>query len=376
MTKRVGSSVVVAAMMLLSGCSGFFISNSSSGTVTSTTGDYLYAVNPTTNAIDEYTLASGSLTAITGSPVTAPTGLVATSITVSRANTFVYVGGLGTISSYTIGSNGALTLASATAASYQGTDFVSLDTSPDGQWLLALEANSFTVYVFKINTSTGALVQTSTAPYIPPASASPSARMLRISSTGLFVATALGPGGDGFFSFNTNTGVINYIGNVSLASGFSDNAVQFDGSGSYLFAARGATTTGASLIAQYAIGTNGALTTGPTVASGNAPYALLLEYSGGYLYAANRLDGTLSGDTVTTGVLAAIAGSPYPSGASGSTPTALAEDNTHKYVVAASSAGNADLTLFSLDVLTPGKLDAVATATSGAAGLSNLAATH
>ncbi len=380
MSKRVWAGAVVAAMTLLNGCGGgFFIDgNSSTGSVSSATGDYVYAVNPSTNAIYQYTLASGSLAAISTAPVAAPASLAATSIAVSRANTFVWVGGLTAISSYTIGSNGALTLANATAASYQGTDFVSLDTSPDGQWLLALEANSYTIYVFKINTSTGAIAQTATATYTPAAALVPAARMLRIAPTGLFVATALGPGADGVFSFNTSNGSINYVSTLPqpLATGFSDNALQFDSSGTNLFIARSGTTSGTSVVASYVVGTNGSLTTGATVAAGNGAYAALLENSGSYLYVANRTDATLSGYTVTGGTLGTLGGSPYASGAGGNVPTALVEDRTHKYVVSASTAGNADLTLYSLDAITAGKLDAIATATSGALGLTNLAATH
>jgi 6-phosphogluconolactonase (cycloisomerase 2 family) len=81
----------------------------------------------------------------------------------------VWVGGDGAISSYTIGSTGALTLAASQAGAATA-NFVSLETSPDGQWLFALDSITFTVYVFKINTSTGSLTVNQALVYSPPGS--------------------------------------------------------------------------------------------------------------------------------------------------------------------------------------------------------------
>ena len=374
MSKRGWAGAVVAAMLLLSGCGGgFFIDTNTTSTATSATGDYVYAVNSTTNAIYEYTIDQAALTAISGSPLTAVTGLAATSVVVSRANTFVYVGGLGTISSYTIGSAGALTVLAQQAASAQSADFTILRTSPDGQWLLAMDALTPTIYVFKINTSTGGLTLTQTATYVPSGSGTFTPRSMNLSPAATFLAVALGADGDVIFTFNTATGALNAVSTLGVTSGYSDNAAHFDGTSGYLFIARGATTTGASLIAEYTVNSNGTLTSGGTLTAGNAPYALLLESTGSYLYAANRSDATVSSYTIATGALTAISGSPSQSA---TLPSALVEDNSHAYIVAAGAAGGADLTLFKLDALTSGKLDAVATATSGATGLTAVAATH
>ncbi len=374
MSKRAWAGAVVTAIMLLNGCGGgFFVDSTSSSSSTSTTGDYVYAVNSTTNAIYEYSIGSAALTAISGSPLTAVSGLAAASVAVSRANTFVYVGGLGTISSYTIGSTGALTVAAQQAASVQSSDFTALRTSPDGQWLLAMDALTPTVYVFKINTSTGALTLNQAATYVPSGSGTFTPRSMSLAPAATFLAVALGADGDVIFTFNTSTGTLNAVSTVGLTSSYSDNAVQFDGTSGYLFIARGATTTGASLLAAYTVNGNGSLTSGATLAAGNAPYALLLESTGSYLYAANRSDATVSSYGIATGALTALSGSPSQSA---TLPSAMVEDNSHAYVVSAGAAGGVDLTLYKLDALTSGKLDAVATATSGATGLTAVAATH
>ena len=373
MSKQVWAGAVVGAMSLLSGCGGgFFIDGTTTTTATSSTGDYVYAVNSSNNSINAYDVGSGSLTLVSGSPLTAATGLLASSVAVSRGNSFVYVGGLGTISSYTIGSTGALTLLATQAASAQSTNFAALDVSPDGQWLLAMDSFTFTVFVFKINTSTGALALNQTATYNPASTATATPRGMRIAPTGNFVAVALGLGGDVVGTFNTTTGALTLPNVLTPTGSNSDNAVAFDSTGNYLFIARGA----ASQVATYTVGNTGGLTSGSTVAAGNSPYTLLLESAGTYLYTSNRSDATVSGYTAAAGVLTALSGSPYPSG---SLPSALVEDKSHSYIVSYGANGSTDLTLYKLDALTNGKLDAVATAASGATGTGSsvaLAATH
>ncbi len=377
MSKRAWAGAVVAAMTLLNGCGGgFFIDTTTTTTATSSTGDYVYAVNSVSNAIYQFSVGSAALTAISNAPVNAVAGLAASSVVVSRGNTFVYVGGLGTISSYTIGSNGALTLLASQAASAQSTNFVALDVSPDGQWLFALDSLNADVYVFKINTSTGALGLINAPTYTPSGSGTFTPRAMRISPTANFLAVAVGADGDALYSFNTTTGALTYVSNLGLNAGFSDNAVQFDSTGQYLFIARGSSTTGTSLVVPYTVNSNGSLTSGTPLAAGNSPYALLLESAGSYLYTPNRSDSTVSGYTQASGVLTALAGSPYQSSL---LPSAMVEDKSHTYLVSYGASGGTDLTLYKPDALTNGKLDAVATLASGSTAtlaIVALAATH
>ena len=72
--------------------------------------------------------------------------------------------------------------------------------------------------------------------------------------------------------------------------------------------------------------------------------------------------------TLASGKLTAIAGSPFSSG--GQLPIAFVNDNQKKYLAVINSgsngsSGNNDLQLFKFDATVDGKLDPVATATTG-----------
>src|SRR5439155_10354202 len=102
----------------------------------------------------------------------------------------------------------------------------------------------------------------------------------------------------------------------------------------------------------------------------------VLNNAGTAAYVANQGDSTISGYAIsTTGTLTAIAGSPF---GSGSFVTALAAEKTGKYLAAAANGGGPDLTLYSFDSTTAGKLNSAASATTGTdpTGAIAIAATH
>jgi 6-phosphogluconolactonase len=363
-------------MLTLTGCAGFFVNETAtSGTTTATSGDYAYIVNNTTNTLSEYSVGSAALAAISGTPITLLSGLSAISVAVTRPNTFVYVGGNGAITCYSIGTGGVLSAVSGGGGEATA-NFVSLETSPDGQWLLALDTETQTVYVYAINTATGALTLNSSTQYASPSGNTVVPRQIRIAPSGAFVAIALGTAGDVLFTFNTSTGVLTLGPTGLYAAGYSDNALLFDANSAYLYVARGTTGTGTSGIASYQVSSTGVLTPVQALAaSGSAPYSLVFDSTGGYLYAANRGDGTISGYTVSSGNLTALASSPYVSGLA---VTALALDNSGSFLIAVASGGSSDATLYKQDALTAGQLDALSTAVSGTdpAGSIAVATTH
>ncbi len=375
--KQVAGALAVCGVSMLTGCAGFFLPNTTTTSTTTSTGDYLYAVNNSTNSLSEFVVGSGALTAVSGSPIALATGLAPVSVAVSRPNTFVFVGGSDAIEVYSIGTTGALTSVSGAGVVVQNTNFSSLETSPDGNWLLGLDSLSDTVRVYGINTTTGVLSVSSalTIGGITGAGTM-TPKNIRISPNGSYVAVALGTGGVVLFTFNTSTGLLTEAGTGIYSSAYTDNAVAFDATSTYLWVARQGATTGTSGIATFSISTGAIPTgTGTLVASGDSPYALLVDSTGAYVYSANRASGNVSGYTNASGVLTQMASSPFLSGV---TATTLAEDNAHKYVIAGAYGGSSDLTLYGLDAITGGKLDAIATSLSGSdpAGTIAIAATH
>jgi 6-phosphogluconolactonase len=379
--KALLGALSIGAVSVLAGCSGFFVANTTSTTpTTSATGDYVYVVNQGQDSLSEFVVGGGTLTAVSGSPIALVAGLSPASVAVTLPNTFVYVGGVGTIVAYSIGTGGALTAVSGGGISATQADFVSLDTSPDGNWLLALDSLSDAIRVYGINTSTGVLTLGPSQVISGISGAGTMApKNLRISPNGNFVAAALGTGGVVTFTFNTSTGVLTEAPSGQFSSLFTDNAVSFDTTSAFLWVARAGQTTGTSGVATFSLNSAGVTTSvGSLAASGDAPFWVLVDSKDAFVYTANRngtSGGTISGYTNSSGALSQMASSPFLSGPS---TTALAEDNSHAFVIAASAGGAPDLTLYSFDVFTAGKLDAVATAVSGTdpAVSVALAATH
>jgi 6-phosphogluconolactonase (cycloisomerase 2 family) len=348
------------------GCNGFFVDTTSS---TSSSSDIIYVANTTAATLSGYVVGTGTMTAVSGTPLSL--AYVPQALIVTRPNAFLYVAGPSAVYLYTIGTAGVLTAGGAAAYS----DVVSLDVSPDGNWLVGLDAASELLDIWKINTSTGALTTEASASYSV-ANAVVSPRMVRFAPSGSYIFAALGTGGDVVFTFNTSTGVAASSQVLSLGSTTtSDNALAVNSTSSTLYIARSGTNSG---VAVYSVGTTGALTavSGSPFTAGTAPYAVAIDSTGTYVYAANRTDGTISGFSIGTGsLLTALSGSPY---ASGSLVTALATDNSDKYLFAVANGGSPDLTMYSFDSTTSGKLDTAAAATTGTdpTGAIAIAATH
>jgi 6-phosphogluconolactonase (cycloisomerase 2 family) len=329
--------------------------------------------NFTASSVSGFSLDKGALKNVPNSPVAL--GYQPVALAVTPNNKFLYVAAQGNINMYTINTDGSLTGASG-GTGVAIVDVISMDISPDGQWLLALNASPLLaqISVFRINASTGAL--TSAEPgklAIPDAVIVP--KMVRISPNGAFVFAALGTGGDVVFNFDTTTGVLFNSQKLQTGDKTSDNGLAVDSATANLYVARSGTGGG---VAVYSIGVGGTLTPvkGSPFASGGQAYSVALDNTGKFLYAANRLNGTIYGYSIGAGpTLTALDGSPY---ASGQQVTSLGMESSGKYLLAAAFGGAPDLSMYSFDTTIPGKLIlAGSTATSvNPAGAIAVALTH
>ncbi len=369
--RRVASTASVVALGLAMGCGNFFVyPGSLNGS--SATGDYVYAANATTDSVAGFSVGSGKLTAVSGSPYAL--SFTPTAVAVNPANTILFVAGNSQIYAFAIGSGGALT-AMNNGSAVGIADVVSMDISPDGQWLLALDGNGITIDEFLINSTTGALGQVTGASYtVSGATVLP--RAIKVAPNGELVFVALGSAGDLVYTFNTTSGALASSQQLSLGSSTtSDNALAVSPASTYLYIARSGTGGG---LAAYSIGTNGALVavSGSPFAAGTQPYSVVVNKAGTDVYVANRGDSTISGYSIaSTGTLTALGASPYTSG---SAVTALAVDSSADYLLAAANGGSPDLTMYSFDSTTVGKLDLSTTTATGTdpTGPVALTATH
>jgi 6-phosphogluconolactonase (cycloisomerase 2 family) len=346
--------------------------NNNSGGGGSTGANRIYVANATTSSLSGFTVGTGTLSTISGSPFSL--GFVPLDVVVTPNNSFVYVAGPAAIYAYSIASDGSIAAVSGGAA-VAAISVSSLAISPDGLWLFGLDSISQVLDEYKINTSTGALTGIAPIPYAP-ASGTWIPRMVRASPAGNLVFISLGTAGDVVFTLNTTTGaVVNSQTLPPVSATTSDNALAINSAGTYLYIAR--TGTGAG-VAVYTIGAGGALNSisGSPFTAGSQPSSLVIDSTGKYLYAANRGDNTISGYSIGTGsALTELTGSPYTSG---SQVISLSLDKAGTYLLAGALGGSPDLSMYSFDATTAGKLNSVTSAASGTspAGVIAVAATH
>ncbi|HEU4636814.1 MAG TPA: beta-propeller fold lactonase family protein [Edaphobacter sp.] len=356
--------------MLLTGCGKFFVPPDNSGGGT-TTPARVYVANATTSTVSGFSIGDSKLTAVPNSPVSL--GFIPVDTVVSPNNAYLYVAGPASISVYAINSDGSLT------AKNNGVviSVASLDVSPDGKWLFGLDLGQNLVDVFQIDPSSGGLtpIANPNASY-PALTGTIIPRMLKVSPRGDLVFCAVGNGGERVFTFDTTSGALTYSQALTFNNSTSSaNALAVDNSGSYLYVARSGTDGG---IAVYSIGAGGALNSiaGSPFTAGNRPFSIVLDKAGKYLYVGDRTDSTVLAYAIgTASALTPVSGSPF---SSGQQVISLGTEPTGTYLLAGANNGNPDLSMYSFDATTPGKLKlatSVATDTDPA-GVVAITVTH
>ncbi len=369
--RRWAAFSVLLVLPMAEGCAGFFpaTSSTSGGSTVTNAGDYAYVASSYASGstavytLSGFSVGTGTLTALSGFPITLPFAPTATVI--NPSNTILYVAGLGVIYGYTISSAGALTsIESNGSVALANANVVSMDISPDGQWMFALDANGIAVDEFQIQ-SGGVLASTTGASYAVTNGGTVVPSSIRVSQneSSPWVAISLGTGGDILYSFTTSTGAITEVTQVNPpTASSSDQALAFDAAGATLYLARSGTDGG---LIPYTISSNGSLSavSGAPYALGSGPSSIVIDATGKYIYVGNKVSSTISGFSIGTGaVLTPLAGSPY---ASGSGVSSLGRDNSGDYILATALGGSPDVQMYSFSSTTAGMLTASGTASTG-----------
>jgi 6-phosphogluconolactonase (cycloisomerase 2 family) len=378
--RRVTAVLGVLALCGMTGCAGFWVAvnNTNSSSSGNTTGDYVYVANANasnaTASLAGFAVGTGTLTAVTNSPYSLP--FFPTSVVVNPANTIVFVAGNSEILAFAIQSDGSLIQMNNTSpVGYAAV--ASMDISPDGNWLIALDQNNISLDEFQINSSTGVLTPVTPLTTYPVLSgATTIARAVKFAPNGENLFAALGTAGYVVYTFTTSNGLLsNPLTPQALTSGTSANALAVSPNSAYLYIAMSGTGGG---LAAYTIGSGGALTSvsGSPFAAGTQPFSVVVDTAGTDVYVANRGDSTISEYSTT-----ANSSTQFPllgTISSGDAVTALAVDNSGNDLLAAANGGSADLTMYSYDATTAGKLDFSASASTGTdpTGPVAIAATH
>ena len=372
------SGVGMAAALLLTGCKGFWDALPSTGTGTGAASGVFYVLNQKTLQVVGFSFPSGSTTptAVTGGSST----LAAAPLAITTNGTYLYVSTTVGIYMYTIGTGGTLTVGnSGTAISADPAYSMVID--PTSQWLVEAVSGTGVLSAIPLDPTTGLnnssfQVSTITLP-------NTNVQQVAISpadSTNSYVFVAMGAGGTEVIPFNAanatpfGTGANVPVKNSSGAA----NTVAVDTSGLLLYVGETAAITATQTQPQTgglrvfnigATGLSGEISGSPYQTGGTGPSAILPSANGYYVYVANKaVSGSSTGNitgfsiTSTAGVYSLTSISTIGAGLS---TQGLAEESTGTYVLAVNAGGTPDLSTYTFDTTTAGKLDAGATSATG-----------
>ena len=383
----------LAGVSLLAGCKGFWNPPSSSGGGggTGATGSVFYVLNQQTSQLVAYSIVKGTLTPLTGSPFTLPSGPYA--IAVAPNNAFLYVSTATGIYLYTIGTGGVPALASSTPIA-SDTAAYALQVDSTNSWLLEASGAGY-LYAIPINSTTGALSTTGTVQQVLMGSVTAPQKMA-ISPDNKYVFVAQGNAGTAVVPFTAANvdplpSVINTVIAVTGTGGAAVSVAVDPSATPRLFyigevaVTSGSSNTGGLRAFSYSSlnsGTPTEVSGSPYASGGLAPYSILpTPYStspGAYIYVSNRTvsgstTGNISGfaltSTGTTYTLTALA----TTASAGTYPVSLAQDATGNYVLVVDSGGGPDLEAYTFDSTTAGKLDSAFTSSTGTDPVSAIA---
>ena len=382
----------LAAAGLLSGCSGFWNSTSSSsgGSGSDAASGVFYVLNEETSqvAVMQFAAKSSGPTAVTGSPYTL--GALPYSMAIAPSGNFLYVSTVSGIYVYSIGSTGALTIANGGAVISTDAAYA-MKVDPTGTWLVEVVSGQGTVNAIPISASSGLLDVTrleyqATLPAltITQLAVSPA------NSTIPLVFVAMGSGGTAVVPFTASNSGKSPFGNPTtinvINSAGAANAIAVDPSNRLFYVGETVAFTNQTQsggLRAFTIATNSTtgvlvlteITGSPFATAGTGPSAILpVTTSAGtsLVYVANKAvsgssDGNITGFTLSTSGTTTITYSltTVSTVAAGSSPVSLDEDNTGTYILATNSGGSPDLSTFTFDSTTTGKLDASATSSTG-----------
>jgi 6-phosphogluconolactonase (cycloisomerase 2 family) len=331
-------------MPALIGCGNFFVYPGSS--TTTSTGDYVFVSNSTTGTtyINGYSISNGTLAATSGSPVNV--SVVPSAMAIMPNNNLLYIASSGGTSgtgnglyAFVIGSSGALTAENSGGALAGGYP-VSIDISPDGQWLFALDGLTNTISEYAINSSTAALTLKNQLTFAATGGASITPYQIRVAPTGSYVVAALGDAGEIVIPLTTSSGALGStygINTINVGTG-ADYSVAMDGSNN-LYVGRTGGTTATTGVYVYALGASSASLVSTSVGlTGAGPKSIVLSSGYSYLYTGNETDTTVQTAGGSISEFSQSSANLTSLGINISSPVevfSMGRDNSTKYILAA-----------------------------------------
>lgn len=360
-------TVALVSMMSLTGCSGFFTAITSGSTTPGSATNVF--VTGTGSTLTEFSLTSGVLAQLSGSPVTLP--VPPTAVAIAPNNLSVYVGTSTGIFLYTIGSGGVLTEGNNNNVLYLPPFTVqSMVVDATSSWLIISYLNSTEIDALPLSATTG--INTATAPFPIQTPTGTVPLQIAMSPANNNIFAALGTAGAYVIGFNPTATTTSPFGTaIAIAlhgADASDTAVAVDPSSAYLFITEASTLASsppAGIVRMKAIAKLTTVADLSDAKTGVGPTAVLADLSGAYVYVANGTDGTISGFNFSSTNQTLTAMTPTATFPSAASPIALAEDATKSYVMALGNGASPNLWVYSFDATNLGALDIATTTGAG-----------
>lgn len=315
---------------------------------------YVYAALPTASEIAAFREDpnSGTLTVLSGSPITA--GPAVESLAVHPSKKFLYAANSfeNDISLFQISTTGTLT---EVTRAVTGTTPTMIVIDKAGQFLYCSNVGSGNISSFSIDSSTGNLTQVTGSPVGIGAAASnmqlaPNGNVLYVTSSGTPGAIEI---------WTLNAGVLSSVQVTQQGVGTNPKGIAIDPGGTRLYLANSGPD---NTISEYSINSDGSLTFLATIGGSNltGPTALLVDNSGKYLFAANTGASNLAAFSTANGLALLSTNDVVPTNAA---PSFLVSDPSGKYIYVGNSSSPA-VQAFSLDTGT-GALTVIASYSVG-----------
>lgn len=325
----------------------------------STSNRFLYAAVPGSNQLFAYREDpnSGVLTALSGSPITAGTGVQSLAIHPSKKFLYAANSGSSDVSLFTIAASGALTEVTPRTEVGVAPTLLAMDSA--GTFLYVANSGTNNISVFSIDASSGALTEVGTA---FPIGISPLNMKLSPSGNVLYVTGSTGLGLPGVIeAFTMSAGVPTIVQGSPFFTGINPYGMAIDPSGSFLYTANAAPDNS---ISEFAINPDGSLAVlsgSPIGETFSGPVSILVDNSGKYLFVANEGSNNLGAYAVgTDGGLTLLTNSPF---GTATEPNFIASDPSGKFLFVGNQSSPV-IQSFSLDTGT-GTLTSVATYSVG-----------
>ena len=328
------------------------------------------------NAVYGFSISSGTLTAMSGSPTSLPSNAGSTqAMAIDPTGKFLYVATANGILLYDVGSGGALTLD--TNGTISDASSFALKVDSTGHWLLDASDTTGqpTLYAWPISLTNGesTIVSGASVPgRLLAAGGSVTYGGMAISADNKLVSVAAGNETDTFgFAVGTDfTGATNPLSSshdhrTAIGTAIS---VAFDPNTSFLYIGEtgvyGSSNSDSGGLRIIPISSDN-LGTEPTVTStypypsgGTGPHAILAD-SNGYVYVANSVgtgNGNITGFLLNTSTPPSLT-LQTNSAATGEDPLAMALDSSGDFVFVVNNLGSVPLDAYTFDASTAGGLD-------------------